>query len=144
MHLSPVALKTRPLLLTWTMIRASTPPSPRPQHPVSTEVRRIQSDLLCSDPVRSQKLCMKRVRPRGTGPCLHFYIGFQIILKSCTCASCPAGGSVVPVQHHSRQPAAGAGGHRCQPSPHDHSFARQGVRLLPAPPLTVKCSGSFS
>lgn len=40
---------------------------------------------------------------------------------------CPVGGSVVPVQHHSRQPAAGAGCHRRQARPDDHSPARQGA-----------------
>lgn len=48
-------------------------------------------------------------------------------MLTCSCVHFPVGGSVVPVQHHSRQPAAGAGRHRCQTSPHDHSPARQGA-----------------
>lgn len=54
-------------------------------------------------------------------------IASKLSLTTCICAFCPVGGSVVPVQHHSRQPAAGAGRHRRQASPHDHSPARQGV-----------------
>jgi len=46
------------------------------------------------------------------------------------CVLCPVGGSVVPVKHHSRQPAAGAGCHWSQASAHDHSPARQGVYLF--------------
>lgn len=67
--------------------------------------------------------------------CIFFFLLFctfvpKMTQNSCVCAPCPTGGSVVPVQHHSRQPAAGAGRHWRQPRPYDHSPAGQGAHLL--------------
>lgn len=67
--------------------------------------------------------------------CIFFFLLFctfvpKMTQNSCVCAPCPTGGSVVPVQHHSRQPAAGAGRHWRQPCPYDHSPAGQGAHLL--------------
>lgn len=145
-------------LVTWTMIRASTPPSPRPQHSVSTRDQTLRGDLWIL--IQFSDSCLKM----SAGAVL-LYLNLILIFRwfltrsstswrchtanlcrvrpstvnlaadTCICAFCPVGGSVVPVQHHSRQPAAGAGRHRCQASPHDHSPARQGAHPSPF----IKC-----